>query len=103
MLAEQEQVKELAPSPKPEVVETVQVVPAIVSVVPPIPENDKIDSDIPLPVVEKTEILPANDLPASPEEQPAEHKDQTVEKEDQNQDSEVASSYYHSRFYYVGF
>lgn len=103
MLVQQDEVKDVAPSPTPEVVEAVQVIPALVQVIPPNPENDKVDNEIPLPVEEKTEVLPSNDLPSTPEEQTAEVKDQAAEKEDQNQDSEVASSFYHSRFYYVGF
>ncbi|KAJ8732861.1 hypothetical protein PYW07_015460 [Mythimna separata] len=110
MLVEQEQAKEVTPSSKPEVVQTVQVVPALVSVIPPSPENDKINNEMPLSNVEKAEVLLANDSSSTPEEVAVEKalekedQKQSVEKEDQNsQDSEVASSYYHSRFYYVGF
>ncbi|KAH9643761.1 hypothetical protein HF086_010471 [Spodoptera exigua] len=93
MLVE-EPIQETTPLPKADVVETVQVVPAMVSVITPNPENEKINNEISMTDVKKTE--------ESAKEPSATTEDQ-VPKEDQPLDSEVASSFYHSRIYYVGF
>ncbi|CAH1644419.1 unnamed protein product [Spodoptera littoralis] len=94
MLVE-EPVQETTPLPKAEVVDTVQVVPAMVSVIAPNSENDKDSNEISTATdVKKIEEPPKE--PSTPVE------DQTP-KEDQPLDSDVASSFYHSRMYYVGF
>ncbi|XP_035429010.2 uncharacterized protein LOC118262018 [Spodoptera frugiperda] len=93
MLVE-EPVPETTPLPKAEVVETVQVVPAVVSVITPTPENEKINNEIPTTAAEKTEEPPKEITTPAEDQAP---------KEDQPSDSEVASSFYHSRIYYVGF
>lgn len=101
ILTQPEQVKEAKeeePAPKSVEVEavTVKVVPALVSINAPNSDSETENTENVLPVVEKTENVASKDLHTTVDDQP-------IEKKDKQMDSEVASSFYHSKFYYVGF
>ncbi|XP_021189006.3 uncharacterized protein LOC110375277 [Helicoverpa armigera] len=97
VMVEPEPKAEIVELTKPEAVEAVQVVPAIVSVVPEKSVTEQVNNEVALPVIdENKDIEPSKELPSKP-------ADQTAEKNDQHLDSEVASSYYHSKIYYVSY
>lgn len=90
--------EEILPSPQPEIVAAVpvQVIPAIVSVVPKEELNIvNTETEPPSPDVKISEAVPLKELSST-------IGDKKVEKEDQS-DSDVASSYYHSKIYYIGY
>ncbi|XP_075971020.1 uncharacterized protein LOC142973267 [Anticarsia gemmatalis] len=101
----EEQISEMAPKEEPaqksEEADAVpvQVVNAIVSVISQNSDlsqsNINVDTVKAAPLVEKTEILPAHEMHSSEDEYKGDKEDQA--------DSEVASSYYHSKFYYIGY
>lgn len=86
--------KEVAPVLKAEVAVPVQVIPAIVSEIPQNSELKKADPEPTntAPTTEKSFDLVPNEVPSENHE----------EKEDQS-DSELASSFYHSKFYYISY
>lgn len=97
LVAEMKETKETLTTPKAEV-ETVpiNVVPAVVTMIAQNPEESKPNSENLLVPEEKTETQPLKAVVAIGDQQPK-------EKDDPNLDSEVASSYYHSKMYYVAY
>ncbi|XP_026740129.1 uncharacterized protein LOC113502675 [Trichoplusia ni] len=86
-----------ATTPKEEVENVpINVVPAVVTMIAQNPEESKADAENLLVPEEKTESQPSKDEPVM-EDQPSKESDNPAF------DSEVASSYYHSKMYYVAY